>query len=192
MAVIPDLFSLIFGSDRNVLRETVEVFRENAEGNARREQEARSTALDQFATEFRSVNRSGFDRLMDGINRLPRPIMALGTCGLFVCAMADPVWFATRMQGLTLVPQPLWWLLGVVVSFYFGARHQVKSQEFQKQMVQAALQIPALPDAARPESEVSNSRSIAAAGTGGDAAQTLASVAPDANAALDAWKRHSK
>ena len=26
------------------------------------------------------------------------------------------------MQGLALVPEPLWWLLGAIVSFYFGAR----------------------------------------------------------------------
>ena len=24
--------------------------------------------------------------------------------------------------GLALVPEPLWWLLGAIVSFYFGAR----------------------------------------------------------------------
>ena len=26
------------------------------------------------------------------------------------------------MEGLALVPDPLWWLLGAIVSFYFGAR----------------------------------------------------------------------
>jgi hypothetical protein len=36
--------------------------------------------------------------------------------------MADPVGFAGRMQGLALVPDQLWWLLGAIVSFYFGAR----------------------------------------------------------------------
>ena len=30
--------------------------------------------------------------------------------------------FTTRMQGLNYVPDPLWWLLGAIVSFYFGAR----------------------------------------------------------------------
>jgi holin (3TMs family) len=41
---------------------------------------------------------------------------------LFTFAMADPVAFGIRMQGLGLVPDPLWWLLGAIVSFYFGAR----------------------------------------------------------------------
>ncbi len=58
--------------------------------------------------------------------------MAFGTIGLCVAAMVDPVWFAARMQGIALVPEPLWWLLGAIVSFYFGARYQFKSQDFQQ------------------------------------------------------------
>ena len=62
--------------------------------------------------------------------------MALGTLGLFVAAMIDPVWFASRMRGIALIPEPLWWLLGAVVGFYFGARFQVKGQEFQRSVAQ--------------------------------------------------------
>jgi len=62
--------------------------------------------------------------------------------GLFITAMVDPVWFASRMQGVSLVPEPLWWLLGVVVSFYFGARHQVKTQEFQHSIARTVAQTP--------------------------------------------------
>ena len=36
--------------------------------------------------------------------------------------MIDPISFAARMEGLAYVPDPLWWLLGAIVSFYFGAR----------------------------------------------------------------------
>ncbi|MDN5787551.1 3TM-type holin, partial [Pseudorhodobacter sp.] len=39
-----------------------------------------------------------------------------------VYAMVDPKTFGERMVGLNLVPEPLWWLLGAVVGFYFGAR----------------------------------------------------------------------
>ena len=53
---------------------------------------------------------------------MPRPMLALGTIGLFVFAMIDPEAFAARMVGLNEVPEPLWWLLGAIVSFYFGAR----------------------------------------------------------------------
>ncbi len=59
---------------------------------------------------------------MNGLNRLPRPFLAFGTIGLFVYAMVDPPRFGERMVGLNMVPEPLWWLLGAVVGFYFGAR----------------------------------------------------------------------
>ena len=129
MGLIERVLTLVFGGG-NIVRDTAEVFRENAEAGAARAAEARSDALAQFGAEFRHARPSAFDQVMDGINRLPRPALALGTLGLFASAMADPAWFAARMQGIALVPEPLWWLLGVIVSFYFGARHQAKSYAF--------------------------------------------------------------
>jgi hypothetical protein len=134
MGVIDVLFSSLFGGSRNVVAETAEVFRVNAEADAQRATTLRGAALQQFGQEFRVVKRGRFDRLMDALNRVPRPAMALGTLGLFVAAMKDPIWFAERMAGIALVPEPLWWLLGAIVSFYFGARHQAKGQEFHRQI----------------------------------------------------------
>jgi len=79
-------------------------------------------ALAQAGAEFSQIPNGWFDRFVNGLNRLPRPIMALSTVGLFAYAMADPEGFSVRMQGLAYVPEQLWWLLGAVVSFYFGAR----------------------------------------------------------------------
>ncbi len=129
--MIAAILKSLFGKERNVLRETVEIFRENAEARAVRMHLDRSAAIEQFAAEFRASGRGRFDRIVDAVNRLPRPMMAFATLGLLGAAMTSPEWFARRMQGLSLVPEPLWWLLGVIVSFYFGARHQAKSQEFQ-------------------------------------------------------------
>ena len=117
------------------VQSTVEVFRENSEKSAVRAHILQQSALTQFATEFRNP-RSGFDRFIDGVNRLPRPAMAFGVLGLFIAAMVDPIWFADRMAGLSLVPEPLLWLLGAIVSFYFGARHQSKSFEIRAQDIQ--------------------------------------------------------
>jgi hypothetical protein len=74
------------------------------------------------AAEFRGARGGWFDGLVNGLNRLPRPMLALGTMGLFAYAMTDPEGFSRRMAGLATVPEPLWWLLGAVVAFYFGAR----------------------------------------------------------------------
>jgi hypothetical protein len=79
---------------------------------------------------------------MDALNRIPRPAMALGTLGLFVAAMVDPIWFAARMTGIALVPEPLWWLLAAIVSFYFGARHQAKGQDFQRDLAATMAAVP--------------------------------------------------
>lgn len=142
MGLIGKILGLIFGDGRNVIRETAEVFRENAEAGAQRDETVQVQALKQHASEFAGPRAAWFDRFMDGLNRLPRPAMAFGTLGLFVAAMIDPVWFAARMQGILLVPEPLWWLLGVIVSFYFGARHQVKSQQFQREIVDTMGRVP--------------------------------------------------
>ena len=120
---------------RGGVQSTVEVFRENFEKSAVRAHVLQQAAFIQFATEFRNP-RSGFDRFINGVNRLPRPAMAFGVLGLFVAAMVDPIWFADRMAGLSLVPEPLWWLLGAIVSFYFGARHKSKSFEIRAQDMQ--------------------------------------------------------
>lgn len=84
--------------------------------------EAQMAALQQLGEEYQHPSLSWFDRLVNGLNRLPRPFLAFGTIGLFVYAMVDPEAFAFRMVGLNAVPEPLWWLLGAIVAFYFGAR----------------------------------------------------------------------
>ncbi|SMG37625.1 MULTISPECIES: holin family protein [Paracoccus] len=98
------------------------LFRENATRRMELDEEAYARAIAQYGAEFSIQPCNWFDSLMNGLNRLPRPLMTLGTVGLFVYAMADPEGFGLRMQGLNLVPEPLWWLLGAVISFYFGAR----------------------------------------------------------------------
>ncbi len=88
-------------------------------------------AVGAYGAEFAAPAGGPFDRFVNALNRLPRPMLALGTLGLFVYAMAEPAGFSTRMQGLALVPEPLWWLLGAIVSFYFGARelHHQRSRQ---------------------------------------------------------------
>ena len=141
MGLIQSLFGWLFGGGLKDVRRAAEVFRPNAEAEAQRTAELQAAALRQFGAEFRQ-QRGLFDRFIDGLNRLPRPAMALGVLFLIGSAMVDPVWFASRMQGLALVPEPLWWLLGAIVSFYFGARHQVKAQAFQASLAQTLARTP--------------------------------------------------
>jgi hypothetical protein len=99
-----------------------ETFVPNATRKMELSAEAQMAALRQLGEEYGLPATGWFDRLVNGLNRLPRPLLAFGTLGLFVYAMVDPVRFSARMVGLNAVPEPLWWLLGAVVAFYFGAR----------------------------------------------------------------------
>ncbi len=99
-----------------------EVFVPNATKKMTLSHDAYMGALDEFGSEFAYIRDGWFDRFVNGLNRLPRPALAIGTLGLFTYAMIAPEHFSIRMQGLSLVPEPLWWLLGAIVSFYFGSR----------------------------------------------------------------------
>ncbi|GAA6162436.1 holin family protein [Pelagimonas sp. KU-00592-HH] len=175
MGLIARIFGVLFGGDRNVVRETVEVFRENAEAGAERGVHVQLAAMAAQSAEFRQTGRSRFDRIMDAVNRLPRPMMALGCLGLLGAAMVDPVWFSARMAGIALVPEPLWWLLGVIVSFYFGARHQAKGQAFQASIVETIARVPGV---------VENIKHI----------KTLdeESVPDDGNPVLEDWRKNQR
>lgn len=102
-----------------------------------------TAVLDQFGGEFAQGQEGRFGAFVNGLNRLPRPMLALGTLALFGYAMGDPAGFSVRMQGLALVPEPLWWLLGAIVSFYFGAR------ELHYQRARKTLAVAPMPPAAR-------------------------------------------
>lgn len=188
MGLISGLLEIVFGGNRNVLKDTVEVFRENAEQDAARDHQLRVDALKQFGREFEHSNGSLFDRIMDAMNRIPRPALALGTLGLFVAAMIDPIWFAERMQGIALVPEPLWWLLGVIVSFYFGARHQAKSQQFQQSIARSVAMAPKVAENIRNLRKL-DALTPGAADTGADAKLGFVSLQSENNPALADWQR---
>jgi len=140
-----------------------EVFRPNATRRMELSAEAQRAALTAQGDEFQYARDGLFDRLVNGINRLPRPMLAFGTLGLFVFAMTNPEAFSERMAGLVAVPEPLWWLLGAIVSFYFGAREMYYFRT-PRQGVMPRL------------------------GRAGIAADTVATAADASNPALSAWR----
>jgi hypothetical protein len=73
--------------------------------------------------------KQGYNRLIDALNRLPRPLMALLSLAFFIVAGINPPWFETRMQALSAIPEPMWWIVGAVITFFFGARetHYMRS-----------------------------------------------------------------
>lgn len=178
-----NLVGAVFGGERNIIAETAEVWRENAEAGAQREAELTQAVLSQYAAEFKHARQGGFDRFMDGLNRLPRPLIVILTFAFFASAMFSPIWFAERMQGLILVPEPIWWLAGTIVAFYFGGRFQIKSQEFRRSITQTAGRLPVvLENISKLRALRHDSPGVADTGTDADLAEEV--LEPDDNPAL--------
>lgn len=161
------LIGTLFGNPGTVnavatgVASVAEVFTPSATKRMELSANAQMAALGQLGAEYQIAPQGWFDRFVSALNRLPRPLLAFGTIGLFAYAMIDPPGFAQRMVGLNAVPEPLWWLLGAVVAFYFGARetHYFRNRS-----------MPAMPDRAGPSVT-----------TGAEKPQT-------ANAALSDWR----
>jgi hypothetical protein len=185
MGVIGGLIGSVLGNPAatasigKAAADVAEVFTPNATKRMQADADARLATLGQYGQEFQIPRQGWFDAFVNGLNRLPRPAMAFGTLGLFVYAMADPGGFSLRMQGLNYVPEPLWWLLGAVVSFYFGAReaHYLRAR------------VPAPP----PGALGAVNGEILSPGEGvqvdGATRQPAEPGAREANAALDDWRK---
>lgn len=162
-----------------------EVFAGNRAEREAGEFRAAVAAMTEFGAEFARAPAGRFDGFVDGLNRLPRPLLTFGTLGLFVYAMAAPTGFAVRMHGLDAVPEPLWWLLGAIVSFYFGARelHYQRGRTVGVARVLAEQKpgraAPAKPPAAK----------AAAAKVAREPLAAVAAVDPDRNPAVEDWRR---
>jgi hypothetical protein len=63
-----------------------------------------------------------WDSLIDGVNRLPRPLMTFGTIFLFFYAIYDPVTFSVWMVALQGIPDNLWYIMGTIILFWFGGK----------------------------------------------------------------------
>jgi len=56
------------------------------------------------------------------LNSIFRVDFDIRTIALFAWAAVDPVEFATSMQAIALVPEPMWIVLGSIVVFWFGGK----------------------------------------------------------------------
>ena len=98
-----------------------------------------TNAREQFAAEFMAPreNRTWFDSLIDGINRLPRPTIVGLIIAYFILSFHDPVLFAQINQGLMNIPEPMWVIAGGVIGFYFTLR-EIKHSRDGKAFAKAA------------------------------------------------------
>jgi len=132
-------------------KEVAEVFTENKENKGQRSHEERMAdigrdlaSLHQFSAEFHQrQNRTWWDSLVDGLNRLPRPLITVAILSFFVLAPLNPQKFLEIAKAYELMPPGYWALLSVIIGFYFGGRMQLKSQDMavKKDAVKAAKEL---------------------------------------------------
>ncbi|WP_424932523.1 holin family protein [Amaricoccus macauensis] len=175
-----------------------EVFVGNAAEQDQADLERIKGTLDQYKAEYSRPPLGPFDRFVEGLNRLPRPMLAIGTLLLFVYAMADPQGFSERMTGLNLIPDQLWWLLGAIVSFYFGARElhhfrtQQKARPSKTQAITKTLSVTRSSDGAEPTPLLGSVFQNASFGsTGSEPAVEVRASDPEFNAAVEEWRVRS-
>lgn len=129
-------------------KEIAEVFTENKENKGQRahlqeiaDVDRDRAVLGQFASEFHDrSNRTWWDSFVDGLNRLPRPLLTIVVIAFFVLAPLDPPRFLEIAKAYELIPPGYWALLSVIIGFYFGGRMQLKSQDMvvRKDAIQVA------------------------------------------------------
>lgn len=85
-------------------------------------QDAHGQSIGELADQYVDRPTPGFRSFLDSLNNLPGPVVVVSTTAMVGFALVDPTGFAARMNGLNEVPEPLWWVMGGLVSFYFGAR----------------------------------------------------------------------
>jgi len=140
-------------------KEVAEVFVENKEQRGKRAHEEVMADIDrdvaslkQFSAEFiQRQNRTWWDSLIDGLNRLPRPLLTIGILSFFVLAPLSPTRFLEIAKAYELMPPGYWALLSIIIGFYFGGRMQLKSQDMtvRKDAVQAAKELVSMKKAFR-------------------------------------------
>ena len=83
----------------------------------------------QYAAEFQVKNRTWFDSLIDGINRLPRPTITAMVIYYFVEAVRDPIQFQKINISLDTIPENMWMIAFSIISFFFVAREMQKVRD---------------------------------------------------------------
>lgn len=81
-----------------------------------------------YKAEFIAPEKQGwFNQLVDGANRLVRPLFTYGIIALFIWAVVDPVKFVETVQALAVIPELLWYIMLTIIAFWFGGRLLEKS-----------------------------------------------------------------
>lgn len=188
MGVITQILAALFGGNRNRLTEVIEVLRPNAEAASARGAEFDTAVLAQFAAEFAQPRKGWFDRFVDALNRLPRPLLTLGAVVVLMLPVYDPILATEVFTAWAIIPAALWTLIAIIVTFFFGGRGQTQELNFNRDLAGAAVTLPQVLSQLRDIRAMAlpeiSSQTPLIADSGTDANTTLGAGDPDHNPAL--------
>ena len=138
MSWLGKVSSKIFGGGVSDVAKAVggvaEVFVGNKKDSNKQAHESDMASKAQFASEFAQSSTGWFSSLINGWNRLPRPIIATMVISYFPAhvymSFNYPEVLGLMTQSLATIPVGMWALFSIIVGFYFGGRMQVKAKQF--------------------------------------------------------------
>lgn len=102
------------------------------------EEHAHKETMGAYGFEQPVQARNWFDSLINGLNRLPRPLFAFWVMWLL---FVGPMWMYDEwnraITALASLPDGVWNLVSIVIGFYFAGRMQIKSQDFKRPSAKA-------------------------------------------------------
>lgn len=115
----------IIGSISGGVSKVAGTFLGNQQERDQQTHESFQTVQASYQAEY--TNSSGFlNSVVDGVNRLVRPLFTYGVLSLFGWSVVDPEEFVVAMRALEAVPEPLWYILGAIITFWFGSKSLFK------------------------------------------------------------------
>lgn len=85
--------------------------------------EQEMSVQDSYQAEFMAPEKKHwFNILVDGLNRLVRPLFTYSIVAMFIWAAVDPVEFTYYIQAIAIVPADMWIIIGTIILFWFGGR----------------------------------------------------------------------
>lgn len=83
-----------------------------------------------------NINKSSWDKFIDGLNRLPRPVGTFGVYALIGMAIFSPTMYKNIMLSLASTPDMMFVVYLTIIGFWFGGKiiEQVKTTSLLQSM----------------------------------------------------------
>ena len=124
-----NIFSMLGGGVVESVRKGIGMFTGDKAEKEKSDSAENIATIGQFAAEFQVENRTMFDSLIDGLNRLPRPAIVTMVIAYFNLSWVDSIQFQIINKGLDTIPNDMWVIAIAIISFYSVAREITKSRD---------------------------------------------------------------